>query len=58
MRMRVETLRETLKPLKPVVPEAEGQCLIPHREVLELLRYVPGDEQLTVEAKRGSLHLT
>lgn len=90
MQMRVETLRETLGLLKPVVPrkpsilvlknilikhgkavatdletmvilelpEADGECLMPHREVLDLLRYVPGNDQVTVEARGKSLHLT
>jgi len=91
MQMRVETLRETLNLLKPVVPgkkavlpvtryvllkdgkavatdletmvildvpEVEGECLIPHHEVSELLKHVPGYEELSIEVKGRSLFLT
>lgn len=40
------------------LPEVEGECLIPHRSVSELLRYVPGNELLTIEAQENELHLT
>jgi len=40
------------------LPEADGECLIPHREALELLRYVPGDELVAIEARGKSLQLT
>ena len=40
------------------LPEVEGECLIPHRSVSELLRYVPGNEMLTVEVQEKVLHLT
>ena len=32
------------------LPEADMECLIPHNSVLELLKYVPGNEMLTIEA--------
>jgi DNA polymerase-3 subunit beta len=32
------------------LPEVEGECLIPHHAVSELLKYVPGDEMLTIES--------
>jgi len=40
------------------LPEADGECLVPHREALELLRYVPGDELVAIEARGNSLELT
>lgn len=40
------------------LPEADGECLIPHRQALELLRYVPGDELVAIEARGKSLDLT
>ena len=39
-------------------PEVEGEYLIPHQPVLELLKYVPGNELLTIESEGKSLHLT
>lgn len=39
------------------LPEAEGECLIPHHQVSELLRYVPGNELLTIETEGKTLHL-
>jgi DNA polymerase-3 subunit beta len=32
------------------LPEADMECLIPHNSVMELLKYVPGNEMLTIEA--------
>jgi DNA polymerase-3 subunit beta len=40
------------------LPEAEGECLIPHRSVLELLKYVPGNELLTLECQGKTIALT
>jgi len=34
------------------LPEVEGACLIPHHQVLELLKYVPGGEMLTIECSK------
>ena len=31
------------------LPEADLECLIPHNSVMELLKYVPGNEMLTIE---------
>jgi len=31
------------------LPEADIECLIPHKPVIQLLKYVPGDETLTIE---------
>jgi len=31
------------------LPEADMECLIPHKSVLELLKYIPGNEMLTIE---------
>lgn len=31
------------------LPEIEGECLIPHHSALELLKYVPGNETLSIE---------
>jgi len=39
------------------LPEADMECLIPHNSVLELLKYVPGNEMLTIEAD-GELTLS
>ena len=39
------------------LPEADMECLIPHKSVLELLKYVPGNEMLTIEAD-GELTLS
>ncbi len=36
-------------------PEAEGVYLIPHRPAQELLKYVPGNELLTIEQSNKSL---
>ncbi|KKN86985.1 hypothetical protein LCGC14_0262540 [marine sediment metagenome] len=32
------------------LPEANTECLIPHKPVMQLLKYVPGNEMLTLEA--------
>jgi DNA polymerase III subunit beta len=32
------------------LPEADVECLIPHKPVMQLLKYVPGNETLTIEA--------
>jgi DNA polymerase-3 subunit beta len=32
------------------LPEADLECLIPHGAVMQLLKYVPGNETLTIEA--------
>ncbi|GAH67063.1 unnamed protein product, partial [marine sediment metagenome] len=34
------------------LPEADIECLIPHKAVMELLKYVPGNEILTIEANK------
>ena len=39
------------------LPEADMECLIPHNSVTELLKYVPGNETLTIEAD-GELTLS
>ncbi len=39
------------------LPEADMECLIPHNAVMELLKYVPGNEMLTIEAD-GELTLS
>jgi DNA polymerase-3 subunit beta len=39
------------------LPEADMECLIPHNSVMELLKYVPGNETLTIEAD-GKLTLS
>jgi len=39
------------------LPEADMECLIPHNSILELLKYVPGNEMLTIEAD-GELTLS
>lgn len=38
--------------------EAEGECLIPHHSVLEVLKYVPGHELLSIEQSKKSLELS
>ena len=40
------------------LPEAEGECLIPHHSALELLKYVPGNELLSIEQSKKSLELS
>ena len=40
------------------LPEAEGECLIPHHSVLEVLKYVPGMELLSVEQSKKKLELS
>jgi DNA polymerase-3 subunit beta len=40
------------------MPEVDGQCLIPYRTVVELLKRIPGDETVTLEQKGMSLNLT
>ena len=37
------------------LPEVEGECLIPHRSALELLKYVPGNELLSIEQSKKKL---
>ncbi|MBA7571016.1 Beta sliding clamp [subsurface metagenome] len=39
-------------------PELDGECLIPHRPVLELMKYVPGNELLTIEKLKKSIKLS
>jgi len=39
------------------VPEAKGECLIPHHEVYELLKHIPGYEELSIKAEGKSLLL-
>jgi DNA polymerase-3 subunit beta len=39
-------------------PEAQGQFLIPHQVVLDLLKYVPGNELLTIKQSGKHLKLT
>jgi len=34
------------------LPEADTECLIPHKAVMELLKFVPGNETLTIEVNR------
>jgi DNA polymerase-3 subunit beta len=34
------------------LPEADMDCLIPHKPVMQLLKYVPGPETLTIEANK------
>ena len=34
------------------LPEADIECLIPHKSVLELLKYIPGNEMLTIEVNK------
>ncbi len=34
------------------LPEADIECLIPHKPVMQLLKYVPGNETLTIEANK------
>jgi DNA polymerase-3 subunit beta len=40
------------------LPEVEGACLIPHHSVLELLKYVPMAEMLTIESRNKAIHLS
>jgi DNA polymerase III sliding clamp (beta) subunit (PCNA family) len=40
------------------LPEAQEACLVPLDPVLKLLKYVPGNEEITLERKRGWLNLT
>ena len=41
------------------LPGVEGKCLIPHHQVLEMLKYVPGNEMVTIEcAKETGLVLS
>jgi len=40
------------------LPEAEGECLIPQRSVLELLKYVPGNELLSIEQSKKSIEFS
>lgn len=34
------------------LPEADIECLIPHNSIFQLLKYVPGNEMLTIEINR------
>ena len=40
------------------LPEADGKCLVPHAEVSELLKFVPGNEKLTIEWAKKSISLS
>lgn len=40
------------------LPEIEGECLIPHRSALELLKYVPGNEMLSIEQAGKRIELS
>ena len=40
------------------LPEAQEACLLPFDPVLKLLKYVPGNERVVIERKRGRLNLT
>ncbi len=40
------------------LPEAEGEYLIPHRSAQELLKYVPGDELLSIEQPKKSIEFS
>ncbi len=40
------------------LPEAEGKILLPHAEVSELLKFVPGYEKLTIEKVDKSIRLS
>ena len=39
-------------------PEVEGEFLIPYQNVVELLKYVPGNELLTIETKEKTVYFT
>ena len=40
------------------VPEAKEELLLPYRSVSELLKYVPGDEMLTIEPNGKTIKLS
>jgi len=40
------------------IPEADGVCLLPFRSVLELIKYVPGQETITIEQSGTDLKLS
>lgn len=40
------------------LPEVEGECLIPHRSALELLKYVPGNELLSIGQSKKSIEFS
>ena len=40
------------------LPEAKEACLVPLDAVIKLLKYVPGNEEITLGRKRGWLNLT
>lgn len=40
------------------LPEAEGECLIPHHSALELLKYVPGNELLSIEQSKKKIEFS
>jgi len=40
------------------LPEAEGEYLIPHHSALELLKYVPGNELLSIEQSKKSIEFS
>lgn len=40
------------------LPGADEKCLIPHHAVMELLKYVPGMENLSIKTKKKSIQLS
>lgn len=44
--------------VKVAIPEIEGECLLPHEEALELLKFVPGGTWLSIVQENGSINLT
>jgi len=40
------------------LPEVEGKILVPHAEVSELLKFVPGNEKLTIETAGKTIRLS
>jgi DNA polymerase III sliding clamp (beta) subunit (PCNA family) len=40
------------------LPEAQEACLLPLHGAIQLLKYIPGNEDITLERKRGWLNLT
>ncbi len=40
------------------LPGFEGTCLVPYRPVLDLIRYIPGHEELTIEQRGRELNLS
>ena len=39
------------------LPEVDVECLLPHREVYEMLKYVDGNDTVTVTPDGGTVHL-